>query len=106
MDFVIVNDRGMRVPQPRLPKIVRPNHPRFVDEAAVSRSKCNERPPTGRAPFLIRASPTPRMPLFLIDEDVNRKRNKVELSYESACGNKCESGFRWNARIYGFCESK
>ncbi|GFT79591.1 hypothetical protein NPIL_69831 [Nephila pilipes] len=50
----------MRIPQPRLPKIVRPNHPRFVDEAAVSRSKCNERPPTGRAPFMIRASPTPK----------------------------------------------
>ncbi|GFS89932.1 hypothetical protein NPIL_651791 [Nephila pilipes] len=57
--MIFRKDQGMRVPQPRLPKIVRPNHPRFVDEAAVSRSKCNERPPTGRAPFLIRASPTP-----------------------------------------------
>ncbi|GFW93408.1 hypothetical protein TNCV_2605251 [Trichonephila clavipes] len=38
---------------------MRPNQPHFAEVAAVSRPKCNGRPPAGRAPFVIRASPTP-----------------------------------------------
>ncbi|GFY39932.1 hypothetical protein TNIN_207851 [Trichonephila inaurata madagascariensis] len=43
--------------QLRRPKIMRPNQPQFAEVAAVSWPKCNGRPPTGRAPFMIRASP-------------------------------------------------
>lgn len=51
--------RGTARTQSPLPKIMRPNQPRFAEVADVSNPRCNGKPPSERAPFMIRASQAP-----------------------------------------------